>query len=162
MGLYSFFIGMEIKLHLYCWGADPGLQPLLHRQVGSSHEGSVSAHTKLFKMLSKLNHSKTVFKSIYRNKITYSFYDIVNVLFPYQDYMYCTYGSFIFWLAPPPLVAHDIKVFIFKMRNLYFVLFCLFHTSLKKMWRSRLLRCKCSRNFSFTWCTVDACPATLR
>lgn len=45
------FVGMEIKLRLHCWGADPGLQPLLHQQVGSSHEGSVLAWTKLFIML---------------------------------------------------------------------------------------------------------------
>lgn len=33
-------------LRLHCRGADPRLQPLLHQQVGSSHEGCVLAQTK--------------------------------------------------------------------------------------------------------------------
>lgn len=34
-------VGMEVMLRLHCSDADPRLQPLLHQQVGSSHEDSV-------------------------------------------------------------------------------------------------------------------------
>ncbi len=42
-------------------GAHPSLQPLLHRQVGGSHEGSVLARAKAVHNVSKVNHCKIVF-----------------------------------------------------------------------------------------------------
>lgn len=38
------FVCVEVMLHLHC----ASLQPLLHQQVGSSREGSVSARAKMF------------------------------------------------------------------------------------------------------------------